>query len=411
MSQQQGPIIVVSDDKQPAFMAALDEGGMFPVIETTWAEASRAIAQLQPAIVLAVAPEGAGAELESIAGQIGRIQPYLPLLVIDPKGSLPENAIPFSQGKAGWERLLQRLRAALRVRTLHATVLRRLNDQTVKTEVAEIDPVRDATVLLVGRAGGYPALSVALGECMGVMGALSVEAAAKHLNTRDIDGVVLGEGFTDRVVDAFLTVLSEDPRFRNLPIVVTRAGLVLAYNLPNLEVIAGDPAYVAANALPLIRQHAFEAHLSRTLRSIDAGGLLDPLTGLLTASAFDRDLAAVVSQTLANGGGLSVARFAFDPAHSRAQLDAARLLSRLMRQMDFGALRDDGSALVVFAETDLRTAHVIARRLSSVIKHTAHDNRETRRNEPAVSVATLMPQDTMQSLLARLDDEGRRAAS
>jgi hypothetical protein len=289
--------------------------------------------------------------------------------------------------------------------------LRRLGDQAVKTTIAEIDPVRDATVLLVGRAGAYPALSVALGERMGVIGALSIEAAAKHLNTRDIDGIVLGEGFTDRVVDAFLTVLSEDPRFRHLPVVVTRAGLAMAYDLPNLEIMSGDPAYVAANALPLIRQHALEAHLSRTLRSIDAGGLLDPLTGLLTASAFDRDFATAVDQNLANGGGLSVARFAFDPAHSRAQLDGARLLSRLMRQMDFGALREDGSALVVFAETDLRMAHVIARRLSSVMRHTAHDNRDTRRNEPTVSVATLLPQDTVQSLLARLNHEDHRAAS
>jgi hypothetical protein len=193
---------------------------------------------------------------------------------------------------------------------------------------------------------------------------------------------------------------------------VALAGLVPAYDLPNLEVIFGDPAYVAANALPLIRQHAFEAHLSRTLRSIDAGGLLDPLTGLLTASAFDRDFATAVRQTLANGGGLSVARFAFDAGNSRAQLDGARLLSRLMRQMDFGALRDDGSALVVFAETDLRTAHVIARRLFSVMRHTAYNTwDDARRNEPAVSVATLLPQDTMQSLLARLNDEGRRAAS
>lgn len=411
MSLQQGPIIVVSDDQQPAFMAALGEGGLFPVIETTWAEASGAIAQLHPALVLAAASENAGAKLDLIAGQILGIQPYLPLLVIEPKGTLPENAIPFSQANGSWDRLLPRLRAAMRVRTLHATVLRRLGDQAVKTAVAEIDPVRDATVLLVGRAGAYPALSVALGERMGVIGALSIEAAAKHLNTRDIDGIVLGEGFTDRVVDAFLTVLSEDPRFRNLPVVVTRAGLAVAYDLPNLEIITGDPAQVAANALPLIRQHALEAHLSRTLKSIDAGGLLDPLTGLLTASAFDRDFATAVCQTLANGGGLSVARFAFDPAHSRAQLDGARLLSRLMRQMDFGALRADGSALVVFAETDLRMAHVIARRLSSVMRHTAYDNRDARRNEPAVSVATLLPQDTVQSLLARLDDEGRRAAS
>ncbi len=411
MSLQQGPIIVVSDDKQPAFMAALGEGGLFPVIETTWAEASRAIAQLHPAFVLAAASEVATAELDRIARQIDGIQPYLPLIVTEPKEALPENAIPFSQTGGNWDRLLPRLRAALRVRTLHATVLRRLSDQPVKTAIAEIDPVRGATVLLIGRAGAYPALSVALGERMGVVGALSIEAAAKHLNTRDIDGIVLGEGFTDRVVDAFLTVLGEDARFRNLPIVVTRAGLAPAYDLPNLEVMSGDPAHVAANALPLIRQHALEAHFSRTLRSIDAGGLLDPLTGLLTASAFDRDFATAVRQTLANGGGLSVARFAFDPAHSRARLDGARLLSRLMRQMDFGALREDGSALVVFAETDLRTAHVIARRLFSVMRHTAYDNRDMRRNEPAVSVATLLPEDTMQSLLARLNDEGRRAAS
>ena len=411
MSLQQGPIVLVSDDKQPALMAALDEGGMFPVVETSWAEAARAIAQLHPAIVIASAAEKAGAELEVLAGQIDHIQPYLPLIATDPKTALPENAIPFSPGKAGWDRLLPRLRAALRVRTLHATVLRRFNDRASTTAVAEIDPVRDATVLLVGRAGAYAALSVDLGERMGVIGALSIEAAAKHLNTRDIDGIVLGEGFTDRVVDAFLTVLSEDPRFRHLPVVATLAGLAPTYDLPNFEVIAGDPALVAANALPLIRQHAFESYLSRTLRSIDAGGLLDPQTGLLTAAAFDRDLAAAVRQTLANGGGLSVARFAFDPAHPRARLDGARLLSRLLRRMDFGALRDDGSVLVVLAETDLRTAHTIARRLSSVMRHTAYDARSGRRNEPTVSVATLEPSDTVQSLLARLHDVDHRAAS
>src|ERR1700723_822102 len=408
---QQGPILVVATARQPSFAASLDEARMFPVIDATWADASRAVAQLQPAAVFAL-PEAADPDLEALAKQIAARQPYLPLIAIDPTTSLPENAIPFSRTEGNVDRLTARLRAALRVRTLHSTVMRRLDDDSaIRRPLAEIDLVRDATVLLIGRGAAYPALSVSLGERMGVVGALSIEAAAKHLNTRDIDGIVLGEGFTDRVVDAFLTVLGEDARFRNLPIVVTRAGLAPAYDLPNLEVMSGDPAHVAANALPLIRQHALEAHFSRTLRSIDAGGLLDPLTGLLTASAFDRDFATAVRQTLANGGGLSVARFAFDPAHSRARLDGARLLSRLMRQMDFGALREDGSALVVFAETDLRTAHVIARRLFSVMRHTAYDNRDMRRNDPAVSVATLLPEDTMQSLLARLNDEGRRAAS
>jgi hypothetical protein len=152
-------------------------------------------------------------------------------------------------------------------------------------------------------------------------------------------------------VDAFLTVLAEDARFRNLPVIVTLEGIMPAYDLPNLEVISGEPARIAANALPLIRQHAFEAHLSRTLRSIEAGGLLDPMTGLLTAAAFNRDLATAIYQTLSRGGGLSAARFAFDPNNARAQLDGARILSRLMRQMDFGAVQEDGSVIVVFVET------------------------------------------------------------
>jgi len=407
----QGPIIVVSTGRQPVFTAALDDAKMFPIIDTNWADASRAVAELHPAAVLVAMSGHAEQDLQSLATQIEARQPYLPLIAIDPETSLPDNAIPFAQGAGNSDRLNARLRAALRVRTLHATVMRRLDDSAVaRPTIAETDPVRDATVLLIGRGAGYPALSVALGERMGIVGALSIEAAAKHLNSRDIDGIVLGEGFSLRVVDAFLTVLAEDARFRNLPVVMTLDGLTPAYDLPNLEIVAGDPARIAANALPLMRQHAFEAHLSRTLRSIDAGGLLDPKTGLLTPAAFDRDFASAVRQALARGGGLSVARFAFDPAHERAPLDGARLLSRLMRQMDFGAVRNDGSVIVVFAETDLRTAHAIARRLSSVMRHTAHGKREMR-SEPIVTLATMQPSDTARSLLARLQDEGRRAAS
>jgi hypothetical protein len=407
---QQGPILVVSTARQPSFAASLDEARMFPVIDATWADASRAVAQLQPAAVFAL-PEAADPDLEALAKQIAARQPYLPLIAIDPTTSLPENAIPFSQAEGNFDRLTARLRAALRVRTLHSTVMRRLDDHSaIRRPLAEIDLVRDATVLLIGRGAAYPALSVSLGERMGVVGALSIEAAAKHLNTRDIDGIVLGEGFSARVMDAFLTVLAEDPRFRNLPVVLTSDGLPPAYDLANLELICGEPARLAANALPLIRQHALETHLSRTLRSIDAGGLLDAKTGLLTSAAFNRDFATSVYHTLSRGGGLSVARFAFDPAYPRAQLDGARILSRLMRQMDFGAVQPDGSVIVAFAETDLRTAHMIARRLSSVMRHTTYSKRDTR-SEPSVTLATMLSSDTAQSLLARLYDDARRAAS
>jgi hypothetical protein len=408
---QQGPIIVVSTAGRPSFATALDDAKIFPVIDTAWVDASRAIAQLQPAAVLVATSASAEPGFKALAKQIAAQQPYLPLIAVDPLISLPENAIPFAQTGGHFESLPARLLAALRIRILHATVLRRLDDDpALRTPLPDFDPVAGATALLIGRGAAYPALSVSLGERMGVVGALSIEAAAKHLNVRDIDGIVLGEGFSPRVVDAFLTVLAEDTRFRNLPIVVTSDGVTPAYDLPNLEIIPGEPARVAANALPLIRQHAFEAYLSRTLHSIDAGGLLDPRTGLLTSAAFNRDLATAVHQTLSRGGGLSVARFAFDPAHERARLDGARILSRLMRQMDFGAVQNDGSIVAVFAETDLRTAHMIARRLSSVMRHTTHGKRDAR-VEPVVTLATMLPSDSAKSLLARLYGDARRAAS
>ncbi|MBH5402963.1 GGDEF domain-containing protein [Bradyrhizobium sp. CNPSo 4010] len=405
---QAGPILFVSDAERPAFVAALDEARLFPVVDTDWASATRAVEEVQPAAVLALMHDGHEPYIAPLARKIAAQLPYLPFVTLDAAGTLPHNALPFCSRGGNPDRLIARLRAALRVRTLHATVLRRLPE--VKVALPQGDPARDATVLLIGRGAAYPALSVALGERVGVVGALSIEVAAKHLNTRDLDGIVLAEGFTARVTDAFLTVLAEDTRFRSLPVVVTAHQLTQRYDLPNLELIAGEPARIAANALPLIRQHALEAQLSRTLRSIDAGGWLDPRSGLLTVEAFARDFAKAVEQTLARGGGLSVARFAFDPNNPRAQLDAARILSRLMRQMDFGTAQKDGSVIVVFAETDFRTAHMIARRLSAVMRHTSNGKHEMR-SDPVVSVDSLSPSDTARSLLARLSADASRAAS
>ena len=81
-----------------------------------------------------------------------------------------------------------------------------------------------------------------------------------------------------------------------------------------------------------------------------------------------------------------------------------------MRRMDFGALHDQGSVLVVFAGTDLREAHATARRMSSVMRHTSNGKRSPR-SDPAVSVATLQASNSPASLLARLYGDTRRAAS
>jgi predicted outer membrane lipoprotein len=409
---QQGPIVVVAHEGRPAFADVLAEAAAFPIVEATWAEAVEALAKLEPALIVAELSEACTDQLNELANRTALHAPYVPLIAIGEMASPPPNALPFDGSDKTFARLPARANAALRVRTLHATVLRRMDaPEAVSSVLADTDPLHEATALLVGRGASYPALSVALGQQMGVVGALSIEAGANHLKVRDLDGVVIGEGFSPRVTDAFLTVLSEDSRFRHLPVIVagSLAGIKPGYELANLEIIRGEPQRVVANAAPLIRQQAFEARLERALKSLDAGGVLDPRTGLLTVQAFEKDFAKAVSDISARGGGLSAARFSFDREDIRASLDAARIMSRLMRRMDFAALQDDGSIIAAFAETDLRMANVIVRRLASVLKHTMLSADDKNRLDPQVTLATLKANDSAEAVLERL--QGERAAS
>jgi GGDEF domain-containing protein len=339
--------------------------------------------------------------------------PFIPVLARirdDGVVALPE-ALTIAAGAPG-ERIAQRFAVALRIRALHCTVLRRT--QTLASrgelppELPRSDPLDEATVLVAGRGRSYPELAV--GERVGLVGALSLETAARALNARDIDGMVIGDGFAARVIEAMLTVLAENVRFRDLPVAVLggQAGIVeqFAEHLPNLERVTEGPARLVERILPFARLHAFGERLKRMLKSLDAKGMIDPETGLLAHQAFWRDLNRAVDDAEKRGVGLSIARFCFVRGDRRVSLDAARLLGRLMRQVDFACRAMDDSIFAVFTETDLREAHVIARRIASVLKHTMLEPDRRRGNiETAITLATLKPTDNVASLLARVVNE------
>ncbi len=141
-------------------------------------------------------------------------------------------------------------------------------------------------MLVAGRGRNYPALTVAVGERMGLIGALAIETARSYLNAREIDGIVIGDGFNRAVVDDFLNELGADPRWRDLPVIVPRGSAIDAERLPNADQFGGDPEAVAAHILPFARMHAFAARLKRVSASLDQKGTLAPETGLLTHAAF-----------------------------------------------------------------------------------------------------------------------------
>src|SRR5207245_3306118 len=97
MMSQQGPILVISTAKEPSFASALDVARLFPVVEAEWADAARAVEQMQPAAVLASVAGIDDISLAPLAARIAACHPYLPLIAVDPEHPLPDNAIPFFQ--------------------------------------------------------------------------------------------------------------------------------------------------------------------------------------------------------------------------------------------------------------------------------------------------------------------------
>src|SRR4029077_16226360 len=163
-------------------------------------------------------------------------------------------------------------------------------------------------------------------ERVGLIGALSVESAARTLNARDIDGIVIGDGFGPRIVDALLTALADDVRFRALPVAVLGGHPAIiepfCLGLPNLERTAEGPPRRVERFLPFVRVHAFGQRLRRMLKSLDAHGMVDPDPGLLGHEAFWRALNRAVDDAEKRGVGLSIARFSFARANRRISVDA-----------------------------------------------------------------------------------------
>jgi len=403
----QGPIVVVAETHADGLLSAIATAGAFPVVETSFQQVLSAIEQVRPVAVVLTeaipADTEIAATLERLTADLTDVLPVVARATSE--GTPPLASALTVPSDAPDERLIERIASALRLRTLHATTMRRAallqDERGIIAELPEGDPLDDASVLVIGRGRSQPVLTVAIGERTGVMGAFSVDAAARCLEARDIEGIAIGDGLSLRHVDALLTALADDSRYRELPIGIL--GDPRAPAMLNV-VRAREPLALSARLLPLVRLRAHEGRLKRLISSIERMGMLDPNTGLLSADAFEQDFARAVEVAAGDGSGLTLARFSFDRSLDRRRsLDAARLLGRLMRAADFASRQDDGSILAAFTATDLRAAHVVARRLAAVLRHTMLPVMPG--GEPAnphVTLASLKPADTPASLLERV---------
>jgi hypothetical protein len=416
----QGPIIVVTENPAAELTGALSAAGAFPVVESKWADAPTAFVAVKPAAVVIAEPGQSrnDSAVRMLGLQIATANGAM-VPVIERVNDAREAAIPIAlviDAALPDARLVARLQWAMRVRAVHATVLRRIelyaSRDGMLPPMPAGDALDDATVLVAGRGPLYPALSVAIGERVSMLGGLSVEIAARHLSRRDIDGIVVGDGFSPRMVEAFLTLLAQDNRYRAIPVaVIAEAPADLADALTNIIQVDGEPARLLARMIPLVRLHAFQARLKRMLKTLETEGLFDPQTGLMTRESFIRDLTRAIVEAGDRSQPLSVTRLTFDgPLDERASLDCARQVTRLVRNIDFAMREDDGAILVAFTQTDLRSAHVAVRRIAGALKAVLAPRYPRREVAANITPATLKAGDTLDSLIRRIDDSQTVAA-
>jgi hypothetical protein len=417
-----GPILIISDRPDRKLAVALAGAGACPVVESSLAEATGALSRIQPVAVVFADADPAPPPLladELMAAIDALPAPFAPVMVrVNDCRATALEGLPID-ANAPNEQIIARLAAVLRVRALHGTVLQRIYSLRRKGAdaplLADADPLDEATVLVAGRGRHYPALAAAVGERVGFIGALSVETAARHLNIRDVDGIIIGEGFGPAMVEAFLTALSEDCRFLDLPVGVVPElpASVDRTRLTGIEPVRGAAAAIVNHMMPLVRVHAFAARLRRHMASLDARGTIDPQTGLLTVAAFEQSLQRAIADSRERSTPMSIARFEL-PAdlERRAQADAARLVSRLIGAADIACQAPDGAITVAMTAAALHQCHVIARRIASTLRQTMLEReREGGRHvEAMVTLASLKSTDSPQSLLARVSEPTRAAA-
>ena len=418
----QGPFAVIADHPARDVVEALRAAGAYPIIDARWADAA-AVLQARPAQAVILAEGCADRARAAVLEKTLNVQAeqeaglFTPVIARARDDAAQRFADALVIGaKAPPERLIGRLNAALRVRNLHATVLRRMRALAARSkqlpELSDADPLDEASVLVAGRGRSYPSLCTAAGGHVGVVGALTVEGAARALKAREIDGMIIGEGFGARVVEALLTVLAEEERFLPVAMVGNHAAVIetFAASLPNLERVGGGPQRAIDHLVPYLRLHAFARRFKRMLASLDARGAIDPDSGLLANAVFWRNLNRAIDDADKRGAALSIARFSLPAADRRMSLEAARLVGRLMRQVDFACQEADKSIFTVFTETDLRAAHVVTRRIASLLKKVMLATDGKAAPEPAVTLATLKPRDTTDSLIARIVEEPPKPA-
>jgi len=274
----QGPIVVIAGQKNPDLADALAAAGAFPVIESSWSDAADAIARIEPAAVVMDAPKSPPRPPRRGPCGPRSTPPVVPMCRWSPGSPTGHAGNPARCRSRPMRRRPDRDPARFGVAGAHPPLRRRSAGDALEGECGgPSGPAGQRSARGRHRDRHRPRPDLSGAHHRGRRGGRP-DRGDERRDRRQIPHRARHRRHRDRrrihplTIEAFLTVLAEDTRFRDLPIALL-PGLPRR-DRPEPPAQPGTsrrrPAEIVARILPLVRQHAFEARLQRQLAALEA---------------------------------------------------------------------------------------------------------------------------------------------
>ena len=289
--------------------------------------------------------------------------------------------------------ICHRVKALVRLNTMHEELIRRLNT-SAKYGVDAPEPVTpprqidNAKVLFLGDASSYGMAENALSKKATLVGALSFSTAMDYLSREKFDTILMDVGANPSACLEFVAELRRNSRMFNVPVLLLADKSVLdnpqeAYGCGVTDILFKP---VLANELELrtvmlIRELRFRDTLRHVYSAAKHFATNDALTGLYNRGFLLEHLAQIIADTERTSQTFSIASFAIQNIEQinalmgyaggdRVIRQIGEVIGYLVRGEDLATRYAGHKFVVVLPDTPPEFAMNAVKRIASVIHYT-----------------------------------------
>ncbi|PCH82312.1 MAG: hypothetical protein COB90_00880 [Hyphomicrobiales bacterium] len=289
------------------------------------------------------------------------------------------------------EQFHARLQSLMRLSTMRREAVRRSKtSHKFGVGLPVLPPPRiieDARFLVVGKGMTFLPLQNAMPAGNSFIGALTQLMAETYLVHHTFDAIIIDMDEKQDHLIGFIESLRNNPRFFDLPILVTcpesaveLAVTALASGATDLISFPFDREQIFGRLMAMVREHRYRDQLGKLFREAKNLTPTDELTHLYSDKFFNEHLGATITDCKDFQRPVTLAGFTISVDGQNSTLNqeqketaiakAGRVLQDLIRGEDMISRLDHERFVAIFPDMTLESAATAVRRIRAVVNHT-----------------------------------------